>query len=399
MALTCRICKSRLSKKIFHMPDMPLTDDFVDISKPNRAEYISDIDIYQCDHCGIAQNPADFDHETYYRDYQYTSGHSEFTQQFMREFSEQLLNQFHKLNHRPAMSIVEAGSGDGAQLRYFKNQGAKKVLGIEPSAHLAKNANEDGIHTKIALFDSDCAQNLNFSADIFLSSYTFDHIRQPIEYLRAAYEILIEGGILAIEVHDFEKIIERTEYCLFEHEHTIYLNEENARDLLEKSGFSLICTNPLPSSVTRANSLILIAQKTANKKFATEINASKKDLILDDLQNRIASTIDRIDSWIKNTSEFSSIVGFGAGGRGVMTVAALKEHKKLHCLLDSNYESGKYLAPKSRIPIAGPDTWNKYKDSHCIVFSFGYFNEIQDKLVKSGFSKEKIISLLDFYAD
>ena len=76
-----------------------------------------------------------------------------------------------------------------------------------------------------------------------------------------------------------------------------------------------------------------------------------------------------------------------------------KEHKKLHCLLDSNYESGKYLAPKSRIPIVGPDTWNKYKDSYCIVFSFGYFNEIQDNPVKSGFSKEKIISFLDFYGD
>jgi hypothetical protein len=91
------------------------------------------------------------------------------------------------------------------------------------------------------------------------------------------------------------------------------------------------------------------------------------------------------------------LVGFGAGGRGVMTAAALSESYRIKALLDSNYQSSRYLAPKTRIPIVGPDNWAHYKDAYCIVFSFGYFNEISENLTKIGFKKQRIISLLEFY--
>jgi hypothetical protein len=80
-----------------------------------------------------------------------------------------------------------------------------------------------------------------------------------------------------------------------------------------------------------------------------------------------------------------------------MTIAALSESKRIKALLDSNYQSNKYLAPKTRIPIVGPDTWEKYNDAYCIVFSFGYFQEILENLTRVGFKKERIISLLEFY--
>lgn len=399
MTAKCRICNTQLNEKIFHILDMPLTDDFVEITKQDKVEYVHDISIYRCGSCGVTQNPDDFDHETYYQDYQYSTGHSEFTKRFMSSYAGSTFEAFKKTNGRNARSVLEVGSGDGQQLMAFKPLGAQILIGIEPSEYLAKIANDQDIRTEINFFGTHMSSLINNPVDVCLSSYTFDHVREPLDYLAAAHNLLNDGGILALEIHDFGKIVERTEYCLFEHEHTIYLSEDIVKNLMEQTGFSVLSINPLPPEVTRGNSLIVIAAKTSHPELSFADTGENKKIKLDDLQKRITTTIDRIDDWLRTLPDSSNVVGFGAGGRGVMTVAALKEHKKIKALLDSNYKSNKYLTPKTRIPVVGPDSWGQYKDAYCIVFSFGYFNEILEALIKVGFKKENIISLLTFYPD
>lgn len=393
----CRICGGTLNNEIFHISNMPLTDDFIEISRQEEREYVRDIHIYRCDNCGVVQNPDDFDHEGYYQNYQYSAGHSDFTQRFMNAYANEISAAFWKVNGRAPASVIEIGSGDGQQLMCFRSLGIKLLKGVEPSEYLAKIANEIGIDTDTALFGTNIVSRLPSPIDACLSSYTFDHVRQPMDYLAAAHNLLIWGGILALEIHDFTKIVDRTEYCLFEHEHTIYLSSEDVRNLLERSGFSIIAINPLPSDKTRGNSLIIVARKKGIPGHDFRDPDASRKVKLISLKERIKFTIDRIDSWIKELPETSVLVGFGAGGRGVMTIAALTEHKKITALLDSNFRSNQFLTPKTRIPISGPDSWHQYKDAFCIVFSFGYYQEILDSLIRVGFKKEKIISLLDFY--
>jgi hypothetical protein len=122
-----------------------------------------------------------------------------------------------------------------------------------------------------------------------------------------------------------------------------------------------------------------------------------QSLEADSLEARIASTIKALDEWIAGLDSSFQLVGFGAGGRGVMTLASLQNHMRFSALFDTNYASGIYLTPKTRIPVVGPDQWSTYKDSHCIVFSFGYFDEISTQLIEMGFERERIHSLLKFY--
>jgi len=381
------------------MADMPLTDDFIEASGRNKPEYINDINIYQCNNCGIVQNPDDFDHNAYYQDYRYSTGHSEFTKRFMSSYAEAAFEAFKKINNRTPESVLEIGSGDGQQLMCFKNFGVDILLGIEPSKYLANIAESHGIKTVVDLFGVNMVSLIDLPVDICISSYTFDHVRQPLDYLIAAHTILADGGILALEIHDFEKIVERTEYCLFEHEHTIYLTSNDISHLLEQSGFTLISINPLTQDVTRGNSLIVIASKNRVQRlsFDVEEGDSYQPPIIDDLQDRVSFTISRIDNWIRELPSTSKLVGFGAGGRGIMTIAALSNFDKISVLFDSNFESDKYKTPKTRIPIVGPDDWYKYKDAYCIVFSFGYYEEIVKSLINVGFKKERIVSLLSFY--
>lgn len=394
----CRYCDQPLSNSVVSLKKMPLTDDFILTDKLDRPEYLNDIDIFECQNCGLVQNPADFDHEGYYQDYQYSTGHSTFAKNFMHKYAQILIDRFKEINKRDPESVIEVGSGDGIQLQQFLNLGVSRVLGVEPSEYLAKIAIDSGVPTQVDLFGKHSEEKLDGRFDISLSSYTLDHVRNPVEYLETTHRMLNDGGIIAFEVHNLEKIIERTEYCLFEHEHTIYMTPADAKRFVERQGFKVLVIDPIPSEEVRGNSLILIAKKIP-KSIGSHNNEHFHNVQLDTLNKRITRMINRLNQWVDSMPGNEGIVGFGAGGRGVMTLAAMENPRRFKALFDSNYRSGKFVTPKTRIPVVGPDQWSLFANAHCLVFSFGYFSEIKEQLIQNGFTSEKIISLADFFLE
>ena len=393
--VNCRICGNGFAQSpILNLAQMPLTDEF---RSPYAKEhgYLADIRIYQCQHCGIVQNPDDFDHDSYYLDYQYSSGHSEHTHKFMTGYASVVYELFEKNAQRAARKILEIGSGDGEQLVKFKELARSEVKGIEPSKYLAKIAEKKGVPTEVALFGAGSLSDEYGTYDICLSSYTFDHVRSPIEYLKASYELLSEEGLVAIEVHNLEKIIQRSEYCLFEHEHTVYLTAHCAEKIFNLAGFEVIAVDPLPDSVTRANSLIVVGKKRAPKAVLQAKNSNQIPG-LDQLPGTIAGLVSRIETYANSLPKNEHLVGFGVGGRGVMTLAALSNFARFNAMLDSNYDGKQLLTPKTGIPIFGPSSFAQWRDANCLVFSYGYFDEIQQSLINAGFDKAKIVSLAEF---
>ena len=111
--ILCRWCGSELLARLVCLKDMPLTDDFVLDASGSKNELINDIEIFKCPDCGLIQNPKDFDYKDYYRDYNYTSGSSSFTKDFMDVFSESIIGVFKQVAGRAPRSVLEVGSGDG----------------------------------------------------------------------------------------------------------------------------------------------------------------------------------------------------------------------------------------------------------------------------------------------
>lgn len=392
----CRICNSTSLNKLLSLENMPLTDNFIDQNKPFKKEFIEDIDIYLCKDCFFVQNPHNFNYQVYYDTYEYSSGHSEFTKIFMSNYAISAHDYFIEVNNRKPTSVIEIGSGDGSQLKFFKELGLNNIIGIEPSKILSDYANLNGIKTVNKLFNKENFDNsLNESFDIFISSYTFDHVSNPLEFLKLSHKVLNENGIFAVEIHNLDDIYKRNEFCLFEHEHTIYLNQYDIHRLLSLNNFDVISINPINQKKVRANSLIAIARKKNNQNKNLKIDKKEK---LIDLQKNIDQFIVKIDSWLeRKVAEKYKIIAFGAGGRGVMTIAALKNYHYFKGILDSNYSSNKYLAPKTHLPIFGPETWKNFSDHLCLVFSYGYFNEIKKQLINCGFKSKNIISLEFFF--
>jgi SAM-dependent methyltransferase len=390
---TCRICNSDNLQSVILLEGMPLTDEFV--RKENIGkEFLADIEIAICKTCGCSQNLNNTDMDEYYNEYTYSVQSSGFAIQFMNTLARRIKEKYFQNVISP--KVIEIGSGTGEQLLEFKKLGFE-VLGVEPSEKLVEYANSIDVHTVHAFFDEHIEGKLPeafMQADLVISSYTFDHIPQPVSVLKKIHSILKPGAIMVHEVHDLDLIRKRNEYCLFEHEHYTYLNERTMSFVLGKNNFSVDTFSLLNSNEKRANSLLVAARKSEKEvKYTVDVENEKR--LIEKLNATILESIDRIGSWLLENSS-STIVAYGAGGRGIMTIAALKDFSGISYVVDKNPKAKNIFAPKSHLPVYDISELGKNRADKILVFSFGYYNEIVNELgERFGYKPEQFISILE----
>lgn len=383
---------------------MPFTDDFV---APDRfgSEFRANIDVFLCRKCLSAQTQHDVDVGDYYEDYQYSVGGSATASRFMRLLAEELQTAFY-----PGIAgkkVLEVGSGDGEQLVAFMKTGCR-VLGYEPSSVLCKVAAEKGVQSVQGLFTAESVTRLpeGFKqVDVVMLSYTFDHLPDPRSFVATSRSILNPvDGLLVVEIHNLEKIIERQEYCLFEHEHSIYLTEATAAQICGLENMEIISFNLVPEADRRANSLIFVAtpkgSRLADRKVYPMTPASFADPdFYRQVSGNISKGIENLDTFVER-SVFSgrSIAGYGAGGRGVMTMGAMKNASKLRYLVDKKPKRPGLLVPKCGVPVVGLEVLKTNPVDDILVFSFGYMNEIREEVGRLGYRPEQFHSLVDVLA-
>ena len=402
----CRACGHSKLKRFLNLPAMPLTDDFVPKEKFG-GEFRHDIEVFLCEQCLTAQTQHNVDMGDYYEDYQYAVGGSQKASHFMRLLARNVITGY--FGGAQGKKVLEVGSGDGVQLLAFKELGCE-VLGYEPSSALTRAAESIGIPTLQGLFTPDSAQKLPEPfkhADVVMLSYTFDHLPQPREFIAAAKSILNpETGLLVVEIHDLQKIFERQEYCLFEHEHTVYLTTATAAALCAREGMTVIDFDLVPDADRRANSLIFVATPNGSQHAKKHLAARStvpadygSPAFYDQQAQLIQRGIANLDAFVSGvTAAGKTIAGYGAGGRGVMTLAAMASAPKLRYLVDKKPKRAGLVVPKSGIPLVGLSALKENPVDKILVFSFGYMKEIQAELAAYGYRPEQFYSLLDVLA-
>ena len=397
----CRACRKTNLEKILTLPNSPFTDDFINKTQIGK-EFLYDIDIYICKDCKTVQTQHNVDVGDYCEDYQYSVGASTTASDFMKILAENLKTIYYA--NKDGKKVLEIGSGDGQQLLAFKNTGCE-VLGYEPSSVLCDVASKKGIASIQGLFTADSVKLLPSEfkeVDIIMLSYTFDHLPDPRGFINTCGKILNKKeGLLVVEIHDLQKIVERKEYCLFEHEHSIYLTQQTAINLCRSEGFEIVNFNLVQEKDRRANSLIFVATPSASVFAKNAVNSETPKSYNDiefykNLAEEIYNGIDKLDQYVaKAKNSNKTIAGYGGGGRGVMTLSAMKNASILKFLVDKKPKGDNLFVPKSAIPLVDLEYLRLNPVDEIIVFSFGYFNEIKVDLQKIGYKDDQLHSFID----
>jgi hypothetical protein len=368
---------------------MPMTEGFV--PSASSPYFSADIDIWVCDNCGLAQTRQNACDALYYRDYGYSASNTKIGTKWFNAVADLLTTQY---GIREGSLVLDAGSSDGGQLKAFKARRCM-VFGFEPSAALRNAALKSGIQTSPQLFCKSALAEIPIGlgqAQAIISSFTFDHASDPLAFLATAHQVIDKRkGILALEVHNLTEIIRINEWCLFQHEHTAYYTIKTLSDILHRGGFNIVDVNPLAGA--RSNSLFVIARPVESGGATIPIPDKPIDWHM--ATTAIMRSRKRAQQFVQESRlNGMRVAGYGAGARGVATLATIAEPGDFEYVADDNASYRNLLTPKSLTPIVDPSRFSTDRVDQVIVFSYGYFDEIYRRLFREmGYGGDQIIPL------
>jgi 2-polyprenyl-3-methyl-5-hydroxy-6-metoxy-1,4-benzoquinol methylase len=155
--------------------------------------------------------------------------------------------------------VLDVGTGGGELLLEFHKRGWE-VEGLEPFCEPSPPAKEAGLDIKKVPFEKARLPASYFN--IILMSHTLEHMHQPLEALRKAASLLVQGGMAYVEVPNFGSLSRRLFESRWAHfevpRHLHQFTPQTMKLLSGKVGFHLEKTRHVAASHALRETLLRI---------------------------------------------------------------------------------------------------------------------------------------------
>jgi SAM-dependent methyltransferase len=136
-------------------------------------------------------------------------------------------------------AAVDVGTGSGPFLPWLQSIGFNPVIGIEPS-RTAIEAAPPAVKPLLreGMFSPALLGDVNLS--LFCSFMTLEHLTDPLEFVKSAYDLLDPGGMVAVVVHNWQSPINRLlglHSPIIDVEHLQLFCPQSVKTLLTTVGF------------------------------------------------------------------------------------------------------------------------------------------------------------------
>lgn len=401
----CRLCASLDLEKFLTFENIPFFDDVIAADRIGN-EFIYPMNLYFCNNCKSVQTLHDVDIHEYYSSYQYVASNSMFIRQYMEKLAKEV---FLRFGVKPGDTIIDIGAADGYMLSCFRNLGGR-VLGYEAAENLALLARELDVPVLTKLFTAETVKEIpeDFKkVQVVILLHTFDHLTDPGPLLETVKKILDpERGVLILEVHDLQDIVNKCESALFGHEHATYLHIGSINRFLVRNGFKLLDYNFIDKRLMRGSSMLIAAGlEGCNLSQKTPLNLAAFESLdrlstLREFNSSVSRAYNNLRSYI--TSEKNKgrrLVGYGGWGRGVTTLAMAGLDKSyLEFIVDKNPKLHGYFTPVTHFEIVSPTCVTRDRIDEVVVFNYAYLDEIRDahsKFIAEGGIIKSVIEIMN----
>lgn len=142
---------------------------------------------------------------------------------------------------------VDVGAGSGPLLPWLRDIGFQSAIGIEPS-RAAINAAPESVRPMLreGLFEPELLDGVKPS--LICSFMTLEHVDDPGTFIKTAYDLLEPGGMIALVVHNWQGLLNRTlglRSPIIDVEHLQLFNPGSVNTLLINAGFIGIKVKPI----------------------------------------------------------------------------------------------------------------------------------------------------------
>jgi SAM-dependent methyltransferase len=219
----CRSCGADGLELVLSLGRTPLANALLTQEQLNQPEPLYPLDLAFCPACTLVQITKTVPAAELFSDYLYFSSFSDTMLRHAQSLVVRLITERHL---GPQSLVVELASNDGYLLQYYA-RAEVPVLGIEPAANIAVEAEKRGISTIVEFFGEELAARLAAKgqrADVIHAHNVLAHVADLNGFVEGIAVLLKPDGVAVIEAPYLKDLIDHCEFDTIYHEHLCYFS-------------------------------------------------------------------------------------------------------------------------------------------------------------------------------
>jgi D-mycarose 3-C-methyltransferase len=381
---TCRVCHGRDLAHILSLGEHPPVDNFIDAAQV-KGEKRYPLDVYFCRTCALVQLlDVVTQEELFHGNYAYFSSASAPLVNHFRSYAENLKKEL----LREGDLVVDIGSNDGILLQFLTDE--YRVLGIEPSAHVAEVARKKGIETIDGFCTVAMAKKIveaHGKAKVVTANNVFAHIDDIDDVVRAVKELLADDGVFVSESHYLLDLIEKREFDTVYHEHLCYYSMKPLTHLFERLDMEVFDVRRVP--VHGGSIRVFVREKTGaslapcvQKLLALEARTGLHELAgFGAFQKDVDAIREKLISLVRGfRAEGKVVAAYGAPAKGntLLNFCGFTADDIRYVTDTTPYKVG-LLTPGSHIPVVSPEILKTETPDYVLLLAWNYKDFILQK--------------------
>jgi hypothetical protein len=386
---SCLFCQSPLTTTFVDLGMHPLCESYVPLERLDSMEPFYPLHVFVCDECFLVQlheyvKPSDI-----FTEYAYFSSFSDSWVQHARRYTDMITE---RLRLSPQSLVVELASNDGYLLQHFV---AKRipVLGVEPAANVAKEAEKKGIPTVVTFFGKDAARELRArgkAPNLIVGNNVLAQVPDVNDFVAGIKILLAPSGVVTLEFPHLIRLMEDNQFDTIYHEHFFYFSLLAAVKIFAAHGLRVFDVEELP---THGGSLRIYGCHAENPQHQVTAQYSRlinreKSARLDQLDTyrgfseQVKETKRKLLSFVIDVKRNGkTIAGYGAPGKGntLLNYCGIRSDFIEYVVDRNTYKQGKFL-PGTHLPIYHPDKILETKPDYILILPWNIKDEIADQL-------------------
>lgn len=284
--------------------------------------------------------------------------------------------------------VVDIGSNDGILLRPLKAMGIK-AIGVDPSINVSKIANDEGLATLTAFFDSATAETIKAQygkPDTVVASSIFTHLEDPHRFIEAVKDLMTEDGRFIVEVEYIGNILKKIQFERFYLDRIFYYSLSSLKALFALHGMRIVDAEEIAPHDGSLRVIVrnALAGREPSVRVTAFLEEEQKDLhqkTLEEFKRRVDFAVSALKERLAQYKrEGIAVAGYGAPAR----LSTICNYGKIGPELipfvvdDSPLKQGRFT-PGTHIPIVPQSHLEAHKPEVLAVFAYEYLDDIRKK--------------------
>ncbi|MCB1333506.1 MAG: methyltransferase domain-containing protein [Roseivivax sp.] len=386
---TCRHCGAPLTRTLVDLGLSPLANSYVPPERGDIPCKTYPLHARVCDACHLVQvEDAVPAQDIFNEDYAYFSSFSDSWLAHCRDYVAQMIRRF---GLGPEDLVIEIASNDGYLLQYFVQAGIP-VLGIEPTANTAAEAEKKGVRTRVEYFTESAARQIRAeekAPSLVCAANVLAHVPDINDFVRGLAVLLSGNAVFTVEFPHLLNLIRGVQFDTIYHEHYTYLSLIAVERIFAAAGMRVFDVQQLP---THGGSLRVFAclDGAAHPEMpgVASVRAMEQAARLDSpegyagFQDKVRRVRgDLLDFLRAARGAGKTVAAYGAAAKGntLLNYAGVGPELISYCVDRSPAKQGKLL-PGSHIPIYGPEKLRQDRPDFVLILPWNLRDEIAGQL-------------------